>query len=180
MSINELYAKKESLELELEKLQSDLEWNSIKPVVEGVTSSNEEPLTITWGNVPYMKGLSGLVFYDSKGRICSVPYINHGRSSGSFILKLDGKGKIPTGYSENGGGELGAIPADYELASDEIKGSVTAVNTYNNSNYYYCTYPLRQNPGSSWSWGTQAVGSLTYTLEKFSFSKISFICSLYP
>ena len=177
MSINELYAKKESLELELEKLQSDLEWNSIKPVVGGVTSSNEEPLTITWGNVPYMKGLSGLVFYDSKGRICSVPYINHGRSSGSFILKLDGKGKIPTGYSGNGGGELGAIPADYELASDEIKGSVTAVNTYNNSDYYCCTYPLRQNPGSSWSWGTQAVGSLTYTLEKFSFSKISFICS---
>lgn len=179
MSLTQLYTQKAQLEKEIEKLEQDKSYNEKIGVVEGADVGDDNPLEIVWTiltryNSNVIGGISGLVFYDKDYRICSVPYITGNRTSANFILRLDGNGKIPTSYSGNGGGSS-AIPSSYQLGENEIQGSISAPSTYSNGSYYYCYYPLYQNPGSQWSWNASSVGAtLTYTLPKNAFSKFSF------
>ena len=178
-NIQDLYTQKAQLEKEIEKLEQDKSYNEKIGVVEGADVGDDNPLEIVWTmltryNSYVIGGISGLVFYDKDYRICSVPYITGNRTSANFILRLDGNGKIPTSYSGYGGGSS-AIPSSYQLGENEIQGSISAPSTYSNSSYYYCYYPLYQNPGSQWSWNASSVGAtLTYTLPKNAFSKFSF------
>ena len=178
-NIQDLYTQKAQLEKEIEKLEQDKSYNEKIGVVEGADVGDDNPLEIVWTiltryNSHVAGGISGLVFYDKDYRICSVPYITGNRTSANFILRLDGNGKIPTSYSGYGGGSS-AIPSSYQLGENEIQGSISAPSTYINSSYYYCYYPLYQNPGSQWSWNASSVGAtLTYTLPKNAFSKFSF------
>lgn len=179
MSLTQLYTQKAQLEKEIEKLEQDKSYNEKIGVAEGADVGDDNPLEIIWTiltryNSNVIGGISGLVFYDKDYRICSVPYITGNRTSANFILRLDGNGKIPTSYSGNGGGSS-AIPSSYQLGENEIQGSISAPSTYSNGSYYYCYYPLYQNPGSQWSWNASSVGAtLTYTLPKNAFSKFSF------
>ena len=179
MSLTQLYTQKAQLEKEIEKLEQDKSYNEKIGVAEGADVGDDNPLEIVWTiltryNSYVIGGISGLVFYDKDYRICSVPYITGNRTSANFILRLDGNGKIPTSYSGNGGGSS-AIPSSYQLGENEIQGSISAPSTYSNGSYYYCYYPLYQNPGSQWSWNASSVGAtLTYTLPKNAFSKFSF------
>lgn len=179
MSLTQLYTQKAQLEKEIEKLEQDKSYNEKIGVAEGADVGDDNPLEIVWTiltryNSNVIGGISGLVFYDKDYRICSVPYITGNRTSANFILRLDGNGKIPTSYSGNGGGSS-AIPSSYQLGENEIQGSISAPSTYSNGSYYYCYYPLYQNPGSQWSWNASSVGAtLTYTLPKNAFSKFSF------
>lgn len=179
MSLTQLYTQKAQLEKEIEKLEQDKSYNEKIGVAEGADVGDDNPLEIVWTiltryNSNVIGGISGLVFYDKDYRICSVPYITGNRTSANFILRLDGNGKIPTSYSGNGGGSS-AIPGSYQLGENEIQGSISAPRTYSNGSYYYCYYPLYQNPGSQWSWNASSVGAtLTYTLPKNAFSKFSF------
>lgn len=178
-NIQDLYTQKAQLEKEIEKLEQDKSYNEKIGVAEGADVGDDNPLEIVWTiltryNSYVIGGISGLVFYDKDYRICSVPYITGNRTSANFILRLDGNGKIPTSYSGNGGGSS-AIPSSYQLGENEIQGSISAPSTYSNGSYYYCYYPLYQNPGSQWSWNASSVGAtLTYTLPKNAFSKFSF------
>ena len=178
-NIQDLYTQKAQLEKEIEKLEQDKSYNEKIGVAEGADVGDDNPLEIVWTiltryNSNVIGGISGLVFYDKDYRICSVPYITGNRTSANFILRLDGNGKIPTSYSGYGGGSS-AIPSSYQLGENEIQGSISAPSTYSNGSYYYCYYPLYQNPGSQWSWNASSVGAtLTYTLPKNAFSKFSF------
>lgn len=179
MSLTQLYTQKTQLEKEIEKLEQDKSYNEKIGVAEGADVGDDNPLEIVWTiltryNSNVIGGISGLVFYDKDYRICSVPYITGNRTSANFILRLDGNGKIPASYSGYGGGSS-AIPSSYQLGENEIQGRISAPSTYSNGSYYYCYYPLYQNPGSQWSWNASSVGAtLTYTLPKNAFSKFSF------
>lgn len=113
-----------------------------------------------------------------------LKYISNGRTSGSGILKRNGLGVTNQPKATS----IGSAPSGYILEEDEVRVSVSAPNTYVNSNYYYATYPLGSYRGyngdssttATSNWMSMGQGSkITFTIQdlipdKFCFSNRGF------